>query len=136
MQLGLHVKGIACLHLLFIRQGKILGTRQYFPKVPPSTDVNEVLRSFVLQFLFETHMRHDYPSEILLPQDFPDAKLLQATLKAQLTQSVVLKNKVTPAACEVFKSGDDECSTCCADAFATQTNYRRKISFTCASIEI
>jgi excinuclease UvrABC nuclease subunit len=26
--------GMACVHVLFIRQGKVLGSRSYFPKVP------------------------------------------------------------------------------------------------------
>lgn len=31
--------GMACLHVLFIRQGKVLGSRSYFPKVPVDTDL-------------------------------------------------------------------------------------------------
>ncbi|OQV66500.1 excinuclease ABC subunit C, partial [Serratia nematodiphila DZ0503SBS1] len=35
--------GMACLHVLFIRQGKVLGSRSYFPKVPGGTDMGEVV---------------------------------------------------------------------------------------------
>lgn len=37
--------GMACLHVLFIRQGKVLGSRSYFPKVPGGTDMSEVVQT-------------------------------------------------------------------------------------------
>ena len=30
--------GLACVQVMFIRQGKVLGNRSYFPKVPANTD--------------------------------------------------------------------------------------------------
>ena len=43
-------QGTACIHVLFIRQGKVLGSRSYFPKVPADTPLDEVVQSFLLQF--------------------------------------------------------------------------------------
>lgn len=43
-------QGTACIHVLFIRQGKVLGSRSYFPKVPADTQLDEVVQSFLLQF--------------------------------------------------------------------------------------
>lgn len=43
-------QGAACIHVLFIRQGKVLGSRSYFPKVPADTPLDEVVQSFLLQF--------------------------------------------------------------------------------------
>ena len=42
--------GMACVHVLFIRQGKVLGSRSYFPKVPGGTELGEVVETFVGQF--------------------------------------------------------------------------------------
>lgn len=42
--------GIACLHVLFIRQGKVLGSRSYFPKVPGGTEIGEVVQTFSANF--------------------------------------------------------------------------------------
>lgn len=33
--------GMACVHVLFIRQGKVLGSRSYFPKVPGGTELSD-----------------------------------------------------------------------------------------------
>lgn len=38
--------GLACVHILMIRQGKVLGSRSHFPKIPNNTDDHEVFSSF------------------------------------------------------------------------------------------
>lgn len=45
--------GMACLHVLFIRQGKVLGSRSYFPKIPGGTELAEVVQTFVGQFYLQ-----------------------------------------------------------------------------------
>ncbi|MFT6986261.1 MAG: excinuclease ABC subunit C, partial [Psychromonas sp.] len=41
--------GIASIHLLFVRQNRILGSRNYFPKVPKNSSKDEVLSAFLSQ---------------------------------------------------------------------------------------
>ena len=54
--------GMACLHVLFIRQGKVLGSRSYFPKVPGGTDMSEVVQTFVGQFYLQGSRRVPCPA--------------------------------------------------------------------------
>ncbi|WP_177335190.1 UvrB/UvrC motif-containing protein, partial [Klebsiella variicola] len=42
--------GIACIHILMIRQGKVLGSRSHFPKIPSDTSQVEVFESFLSQY--------------------------------------------------------------------------------------
>jgi excinuclease ABC subunit C len=58
--------GLACVHVLFIRQGKVLGSRSYFPKVPGGTELGEVVETFVGQFYLQGSQMRTLPSEILL----------------------------------------------------------------------
>ena len=58
--------GMACLHVLFIRQGKVLGSRSYYPKVPGGTDLGEVVQTFVGQFYLQGSQMRTLPGEILL----------------------------------------------------------------------
>ncbi len=39
--------GLACVQVMFIRQGKVLGNRSYFPKVPANTDLSKLTATFV-----------------------------------------------------------------------------------------
>lgn len=64
--------GMACVHVLFIRQGKILGSRSYFPKVPSGTELSEVVQTFVGQFYLQGSQIRTLPGEILLDFTLPE----------------------------------------------------------------
>ena len=63
--------------VLFIRQGKVLGSRSYFPKVPGGTELGEVVETFVGQFYLQGSQMRTLPSEILLDFNL-DVKTLLA----------------------------------------------------------
>ena len=73
-------QGTACIHVLFIRQGKVLGSRSYFPKVPADTDLDEVVQSFLLQFYLSGQGGRQIPSEVLLDVALEDEALIADTL--------------------------------------------------------
>lgn len=64
--------GIASIHILFIRQGRILGSRSYFPKVPKNSSEDEVLSAFLSQFYLSGQNGRAVPKEILLSDDFAE----------------------------------------------------------------
>lgn len=78
-----HDKGMACIHALFIRQGKVLGSRSYFPRMPADTDMNEVITSFISQFYFNQAEGRTIPSVILVSESLGDE---QAALSTALTE--------------------------------------------------
>ncbi|UTM58524.1 excinuclease ABC subunit UvrC [Photobacterium sp. CCB-ST2H9] len=76
-------KGIACIHALFIRQGKVLGSRSYFPRMPADTDITEVITSFISQYYFNQAEGRVIPSVILLGESLGDE---QASMSAALSE--------------------------------------------------
>lgn len=68
--------GLACVHVLFIRQGKVLGSRSYFPKIPAGTEPGEVVETFVGQFYLQGSQVRTLPGEILLDFNLDDKTLL------------------------------------------------------------
>ena len=65
-------QGVASVHLLFVRQGRVIGSRNYFPKVPKNSGEDEVLSAFLSQFYLSGKNGRAIPKEILLSQDFSD----------------------------------------------------------------
>ncbi|HEY5715243.1 MAG TPA: excinuclease ABC subunit UvrC [Psychromonas sp.] len=65
-------QGIASVHLLFVRQGRILGSRNYFPKTPKNSSKDEVLSAFLSQFYLSGQNGRAIPREILLSDDFAE----------------------------------------------------------------
>lgn len=61
-----HENGIACIHILMVRQGKILGSRSHFPKIPNNTDRQEVFESFLSQYYLSHSETRTLPSKLIL----------------------------------------------------------------------
>ncbi|KAA5929296.1 excinuclease ABC subunit UvrC [Pantoea sp. Bo_2] len=85
--------GMACLHVLFIRQGKVLGSRSYFPKVPVDTDLAEVVQTFVGQFYLQGSEARTLPGDILLDFTLPERELLAESLSALAGRRVNIQSK-------------------------------------------
>lgn len=83
--------GMACLHVLFIRQGKVLGSRSYFPKVPGGTDMSEVVQTFVGQFYLQGSQARTLPGEILLDFSLPEKDLLAESLSELAGRKIKFK---------------------------------------------
>ncbi|NCB58014.1 MAG: excinuclease ABC subunit UvrC [Gammaproteobacteria bacterium] len=64
--------GIASVHVLFIRQGKVLGSRNYFPSLPADSDISELLYAFVQQFYLSDISGKQLPKEIILDHELED----------------------------------------------------------------
>ncbi|MCH1919278.1 excinuclease ABC subunit UvrC [Shewanella sp. A3A] len=93
--IGVHyASGIACFHLLFIREGKIIGSRSYYPQVPNDTDMAEVLRSFMLQFYLNSDAHGSVPKEILLSEEYDELDELTELLLEATQQKVAIRTNV------------------------------------------
>lgn len=57
--------GLVCVHVLYIRQGRILGSKSHFPKGQLLGDDSEVLEAFLGQFYLQS-VERDFPKIVLL----------------------------------------------------------------------
>ena len=81
---------IHCVTVLFIRNGSVIGSRDYFPKLPGETDKAKLLNGFVSQY----YLGRDVPAEIVLDTDIVDADLLQAALSERMGSKVAIRSRV------------------------------------------
>ncbi len=84
--------GIACVHVLFIRQGKILGNRSYFPKVPANTTLNELTETFVGQFYLQGHQGRTIPNSIIVDHKLAEKIELEELLSDQAGRKVSIQD--------------------------------------------
>lgn len=80
--------GFTCVHVLFIRQNGVQGSRSYYPKVPANTDDLEVLESFVVQYYLNNKHGQRVPKEIVLPETLTEQAVLQEQLRHVLEHKV------------------------------------------------
>ena len=87
-------KGQACIHILFIRQGRILGSRSYYPKIPLSETVEDLLSEFLPQIYLNGSGRSDIPKEIITNASFDGSEALSDALQQFVDRSVLIKQSI------------------------------------------
>ena len=84
-------QGVASFHMLFVRQGRILGSRNYFPKIPRNASKDEVLTAFLSQFYLSGQNGRTMPKEILLSDDFPEREVFSDLFSEYCGYKTILK---------------------------------------------
>jgi excinuclease ABC subunit C len=82
--------GVACVSVMYFRNGVNLGSRDFFPKLPHAADVGDVLTSFIAQYYVDKPV----PRELLVEQELADAKLLAQAFTEQVGHEVEIKHSV------------------------------------------
>lgn len=81
--------GVICIQLLSIRGGQVLGSRSYFPSVPPHSHTDEIIAAFLTQhYLNDTSHIESIPRQIIINADIPDREWLQNVLAEQAGHKV------------------------------------------------
>lgn len=120
--------GMACLHVLFIRQGKVLGSRSYYPKVPGGTDLAEVVQTFVGQFYLQGSQSRTLPGEILLDFNLPEKDLLAESLSELAGRKVQIQSKPRGDRARYLKLARTNASTALTTKLAQQSTIHQRMA--------
>jgi excinuclease ABC subunit C len=82
--------GIACVSVLFFRDGISLGTRDFYPRLPLDAEPADVLAQFVAQY----YLDRPVPREIVLGEAIADEQILGEVLSQQSGHAVEIKTRV------------------------------------------
>lgn len=78
--------GAACVQVFFFREGRLLGNKSFFPRLPEEEDAGQVLSAFLPQY----YLNKAVPAEILLDRELEDTELLAQVLEAQAGHRVTI----------------------------------------------
>jgi len=78
--------GQSCVQVFFVRDGRNLGNKAFFPHTPEGAEARDVLYAFLTQFYLE----HEVPSEILVSHELPDHAVLASALRERAGRQVTL----------------------------------------------
>lgn len=81
--------GLSCVVVMFLRAGRNLGSKQFFPRTAGATP-GEVLEAFLSQYYLDKPV----PAEILTSEAVEEAALLEATLSERAGRRIELKHVV------------------------------------------
>ncbi|TAI82699.1 excinuclease ABC subunit UvrC [Pectobacterium versatile] len=120
--------GMACVYVLFIRQGKVLGSRSYFPKVPGGTELGEVVQTFVGQFYLQGSLGRTLPTEILLDFTLPDKDLLTESLTTVAGRKVQIQTKPRGDRARYLKLARTNAATALATKLSQQSTIHQRLA--------
>jgi excinuclease ABC subunit C len=81
---------IACVSVLFFRNGISLGTRDFFPRLPLDAEPADVLTQFIAQYYLDRQV----PRELILGETLADQTILAELLSQQVGRAVEIKSSV------------------------------------------
>lgn len=82
-----------CVHVLFIRQGRILGSRSFYPSSTLAETSAEILSEFIPQFYLATNGR-EIPRELIVSQALEEVDLIGAALQQAVGRQVSISHQV------------------------------------------
>ena len=81
---------VHCVTIIFIRNGKILGSRNHFPRLSVAATSQQIISGFLPQY----YLGKEAPSEIIVESDITDRALLESTLAERSGHNVSIKYRV------------------------------------------
>ena len=87
--------GKACVQVLFVRTGRVLGSKSYFPPFRLDEGAADIISAFLPQFYLAG--KREIPKEIILSARPEDAKSLAEVLSERAARKVNLKTSVRDA---------------------------------------
>jgi excinuclease ABC subunit C len=82
--------GMACVSVLFFRNGISLGTRDFFPRLPLDAEPADVLTQFIAQY----YLDRPVPRELILGEPLADQEILTELLTQHAGRAIELKSSV------------------------------------------
>ncbi|MDH3419158.1 MAG: excinuclease ABC subunit UvrC [Gammaproteobacteria bacterium] len=83
-------QGLACVTVMFFRGGRMLGSRNYFPRVQGEVEPGEVARAFLLQY----YTAREAPKEILVSEAVGESAAIAAMLEERVGRRVSIRHAV------------------------------------------
>lgn len=85
-----HIENNACVHILSIRDGRMLGSRQYFPRseINLVKDKESIVENFLLQHYTSLPPGNLFPEEIIIPVKLSNSEIIATALNLKLAHAV------------------------------------------------
>lgn len=86
--------GVVCIVVIIVRGGRVLGTKDYFPRYSLEQSEGELLSAFLGQYYFGGNTRREIPADILVPCDVEGQDLLSQALSEAASRETRIRRNV------------------------------------------
>lgn len=86
--------GLACVQLLYVRSGRMLGSRSYFPSCHLDESPADVLEAFIIQHYLGGIGGQDIPAELLVNVELTDRAVVEEAIAAARGRKVQISHRL------------------------------------------
>jgi excinuclease ABC subunit C len=86
--------GIVCIVVIVVRGGRVLGTKDYFPRYSIEQTEAELLSAFLGQYYFGGNTRREIPRDVLVPGHVDEQELLAQALSEAANRETRIRGNV------------------------------------------
>jgi len=115
--------GLSCVQVFFIRSGRNLGNKTFFPKTPEGVDRSGVIAAFLAQFYADKEI----PPRILVSPDPEDKDLLENAFSERSGRRVVLKARVRSERARWLEMARGNATLALRSRLGSQAGYRQRL---------
>lgn len=114
--------GAACVQVFFFRDGRLLGNKSFFPRIPDDEGAAAVLAAFLTQYYLDKAA----PEEILISHDLEDAPLLAQVLQERTGRRIVISSRVRGERARWLEMARHNAKHALAAQLASKAGMRRR----------
>ncbi|MDT8397281.1 MAG: excinuclease ABC subunit UvrC [Pseudomonadales bacterium] len=86
--------GIVCIQIIFVRGGRVLGNKNYYPKFVLETQPEQIMHAFIAQFYLRQENPHNAPRELIVSHQPEETDNLETALEYLGKHKIRIKSQV------------------------------------------
>jgi excinuclease ABC subunit C len=86
--------GVGCVQVFFVRHGRMLGNKGFFPAHTHDSTPQEIIEAFLPQFYLSDHRDREVPRDIIISESVSDAAWLADTLTQRCGHRITIRDSV------------------------------------------
>ena len=118
--------GVGCVQVFFIRDGRNLGNKFYFPKQTRNASASDILNAFIPQFYLGQNSNRMIPPEIIINCDLEDRELLQQVLGERAERKITLSSHVRSDRARWIKMAETNAVTALTNHLANKASLMQR----------
>lgn len=124
--------GISCVQVFFIRAGRNLGNKAFFPKAPDETDEGTLLAGFIAQFYADKEV----PPELIVSCEPEEHLLLETALSERAERRVRIKWRVRAERARWLEMARGNAEIALQSRLGSQAGYARRMEALRQALEL
>lgn len=127
--------GIGCVQVFFVRHGRMLGNKAFFPAHTGDSTSAELLAAFLPQFYLTDHRDRDVPRDIIVAEAVDEAAWLVQAMSEKHGRRVALRDAVRGERAKWLRMARDNAALAVDQRLATATGQFERLQALAAVLD-